>query len=71
MQKIYLEQIPIIKPKNNQITEIELICKEAIDENYLKYQNIINNSIFTLYNFSQEEIKYIESDNFEELSDRK
>jgi hypothetical protein len=68
MQKIYLEPIPIIKPMNNQIQELEIICKEIIEGQNDKYEFEINRKIYALYDFSQDEMKYIENDNLEPLS---
>ena len=68
MQKIYLEPIPIVKPIDNQIQEIELICKRVIKEKNNKYEIEINQKIYAFYGFSQDEIKYIENDNLESLS---
>jgi hypothetical protein len=68
MQKIYLEQIPIIRPTNAQIQELETICKEIIIKQNAKYEFEINKIIYSLYGFSQDEINYIENDNFELFS---
>nr|AGS53304.1 putative type IIS restriction/modification enzyme [uncultured bacterium contig00013] len=71
MQKVYLEPIPIIKPTDVVIKEIEIISKKIIEKQRNEYENIINQKIFTLYDFRQEEINYITKDNYEPLSNRK
>jgi hypothetical protein len=70
MQKAYLEPIPILNPGKEKIEEIEILSK-AIFENHEKSVALelkINKIIFSLFAFTQEEIKYIESDNLEVLS---
>ena len=68
MQKVYLEAVPIIKPEISHIQKVENLCINIIDEPDSKYEYEINKNIYSLYNFSQNEIKYIENDNFEPLS---
>jgi hypothetical protein len=68
MQKIYLESIPIVKPTIEQIQEIEMICKKAIEKYNNVHDGIINKKIFTLYDFSKVEIDYIINDIFEPLT---
>ena len=68
MQKTYLEPVPIIKPINEKIKELEMICKKIIEGQNDKYEFEINKKIYELYGFSQDDIKYIENDNFEPLS---
>ena len=68
MQKIYLESIPIVKPTDTQIQDIEFICPKNADWQTSKSDLVINEKIYALYNFSQSEIEYIANDNFEPLS---
>jgi len=68
MQKTYLEPVPIIKPINEKIKELEMICKKIIEGQNDKYEFEINKKIYELYGFSQDDVKYIENDNFEPLS---
>jgi hypothetical protein len=68
MQKIYLEPIPIIKPQDTMIREIELACKQIIEGWNNNLVLDINKNIYSLYDFSNDEIKYIENDNIETLS---
>ena len=68
MQKIYLEQIPIIKPTIDKIQEIEHICNRGIEGQITNFELITNKKIYTLFNFSNKEIEYIENDNLEALS---
>jgi hypothetical protein len=68
MQKAYLEQVPIIKPINDKKEELEIICKKIVEKRKCEYEFEINKKIYALYNFSQNEIQYIENDNLEPLS---
>jgi hypothetical protein len=68
MQKAYLELIPIVKPANDKIKEIEIICKNNINKRNDKFESEINKKIYDLYDFQQDEIEYIENDNIEPLS---
>ena len=68
MQKIYLELIPIIKPQDTMIREIELACRQIIEGWNNNLDLDINKNIYSLYDFSNDEIKYIENDNIEILS---
>jgi hypothetical protein len=68
MQKIYLEPIPVIKPTDTLIREIELSCEKLIDGQSNKLDLEINEKIYSLYSFTGDEIKYIENDNIEILS---
>jgi hypothetical protein len=70
MQKAYLERIPILNPGQDKIKKIEILSKYIFEnnENAVVCELEINKLIFSLFSFTREEIKYIESDNLEELS---
>jgi len=69
MQKSYLELIPIAKPTKAQIQDIESYCKKNIKEQSNKYDKIIDEKIYAIYDkLSQDEIEYITNDNLDPLS---
>ena len=68
MQKVYLESMPIIRPTDAQVQDIESLCKKNIDGHKNKYDHAINEKIYAFYGFSQKEIEYIVNDSFEPLS---
>jgi hypothetical protein len=70
MQKAYLEPIPILNPRKEKINRIEILSKDIFEnhEKSIIRELEINNLIFSLFSFTPEEIKYIESDNLEPLS---
>jgi len=68
MQKIYIESIPIIKPEKSHIQELEKLCKNIINKQICQLELEIDEKIYSLFEFTRVERKYIEKNNFEELS---
>jgi hypothetical protein len=68
MQKVYLEPIPIANPSSNKIKEIEKYCKIILEGINKSIEIELNRNLYALFDFTQEEIKFIENDNLEELS---
>jgi hypothetical protein len=69
MQKVYLELIPILDPGQEKIDEIEVLSKGILKNHKtsIVLGLEINKIIFSLFAFTQDEIKYIENDNLEAL----
>jgi hypothetical protein len=68
MQKAYLEPIPIPKINSKKIKKIEKYCKIILNGNNESVEIELNRNIYALFDFTQEEMNFIENDNLEELS---